>query len=128
VNIVKETNDFLLTKITPFSDIFTDAFLPGSDGLICRHDPSTAKVTQYIDGTSSGLQNISYYAKSKNGRIAREQLDEIINALDLQHYEISDGIFITVEVLTNPMFVQKYETGEYVYTCSLKIEFIRSRT
>lgn len=125
MNLISETNTFLRSKTTPYANIYQDFFQPDSDGIMCRHDPSTAKETKYLDGSSVGVQNISYYARSRDGQKAREQLDTFLSVLDLQEYEITTGLFITVEAVTNTAFVSKMDSGEFVYTCSLKIEYER---
>lgn len=126
MNIISELNKYLNEKLTPYAPIIQDVFTPDTEGIVCRHDPSTAKETKYLDGTSVGLQNASYYARSKDQKKAREQLDAFIAALDLCDIEISNGIFVKCEVVTAVSFVSKLENGAAVYTCAFRVEYERS--
>ena len=43
MNIIKELNDYLRARITPYAAIVQDAFPPAVEAIIARHDPSTAR-------------------------------------------------------------------------------------
>lgn len=126
LNIISEVNAFLNTKITPYAAIYQNSFqYQGTEEIICRQDPSEAIETRYIDGSRSGILNFSYYTKSIDQKKAREQLDNIINALDLAGLtKITNGIFVKIEVVSLPYFVQRTEIGEYIFTANLKLNYI----
>ena len=126
MNIIKELNDYLKTKLTPYAAIVQDAFPTNVEAIIARHDPSTAKEEPYIDGSFVGEQMVSYYARSLDAKKAREQLDAIILALDMGEFSIAGGILVTCQVQANTMFISKSDTGAFVYMNTLKIEYERS--
>ena len=126
MDIIKELNDYLKARITPYAAIVQDAFPPAVEAIIARHDPSTARESSYIDGSFVGEQGVSYYARSIDAKKAREQLDAIITALDMGEFAIAGGIMITCQVVANTMFVSKSDTGAFVYMNTLKIEYERS--
>lgn len=126
LDIISEVNKYLLTKITVYAPIIQNVFLNiGSEELICRQDPSRAVETRYFDGRRSGSLNFSYYAKSKDQKKARQQLDAIVNALDFSGLTtISDGLLVKIEVVALPAYVSKTESGEHIFTASMKLEYI----
>ena len=126
MNIIKELNDYLKTKLTPYAAIVQDAFPTNVEAIIARHDPSTARESNYIDGSCVGEQMVSYYARSIDAKKAREQLDAIILALDMGEFSIAGGILVTCQVQANTMFVSKSDAGVFVYMNTLKIEYERS--
>lgn len=126
INIISEINKYLTSKITPYSTIYQNAFtLQGTEEIICRQEPSEAVETRYLDGKRSGIVNFSYYAKSKDQKKAREQLDIIVNTLDLAGItEITGGLFISIEAVTLPAYVSKTDTGEHIFSISFKMNYI----
>jgi len=125
MNILNDVNAFLLTKITPYSVIYLDAF-PGDAGeeIMARNDPSQAVETRYFDGSRTGVFQFSYYAKSKTQETARLQLESIIAALDFKELTtITGGKAVRLEAATTPAFVEKTEAGEVIFVTSLRLEY-----
>jgi len=128
LNIISEVNVYLAKRTTLYAPIIQNVFKnTGSEEIICRTDPSTAVESRYLDGARRGGLNFSYYCKSKLQVTAREQLEKIITALDLERVEITEGLTISVSVVTIPVFFQLTDTGEYIFQSSFKLEYLNNR-
>lgn len=125
VNIISEVNSFLAKRVTLYANIIQNVFLnQGTEEIICRQEPSSIE-TRYLDGRRLGVINFAYYTKSIDQKKAREQLDTIINGLDFQEMtQITDGLFVKVEVVTLPHYVSKTENGEHIFTANFKLEYL----
>jgi hypothetical protein len=127
VNIISEVNTFLLKRLTPYASIIQNVFLnQGTEEIICRQEPSSVE-TRYLDGKRMGIINFAYYTKSIDQKKAREQLDSSINALDFQEMtEITDGLFVKVEVVSLPHYISKTDNGEHIFTSSFRLEYLNN--
>jgi len=106
-----------------YAQIGLEAFGLLSESIVIRSDPSEATVTEFIDGSSTGRQSISFYARSKAPTNAIEALVKIKNALDKTELSLTDVLCIRVTPRTLPAIVEKNDTGEFVYTMVVDIEF-----
>lgn len=106
-----------------YAPIGLEAFGLLSESIVIRSDPSEATVTEFIDGSSTGRQSISFYARSKAPTNAIEALVKIKNALDKTELSLTDVLCIRVTPRTLPAIVEKNDTGEFVYTMVVDIEF-----
>jgi len=127
VNIISEINEYLKKQADLFSPISHDMFLTDGDELMCRNDPAGFKETSYFDGSSIGKARFSYYAKSRDAKKAQDELNKIMQLLNLPETEISGGLFIKCEPQTQIAFVTKYQSGEFVYICTISLEFERRK-
>lgn len=126
MTILQEINAYLLTKITPYSEIQLDAFTGASDEVMVRNDPSQAVERRYMDGSRSGQFQFSYYAKSMVQETARQQLDAIVDALNLPSFtDISGTLSAQITVVTSPAFVSKSENLESIYTAGFRLDYIK---
>ena len=126
MNIISDVNEYLKKRAEFFSPISHDMFLMDGDELMCRNDPTGFKETSYYDGSSIGKARFSYYAKSRDAKKAADELNKILALLNLPETEISGGLFIKCEPQTQVTFVTKYQSGEFVYVCTISLEFERS--
>lgn len=106
-----------------YAPIGLEAFGLLAESIVIRSDPSEATVTEFIDGSSTGRQSISFYARSKTPTNAIEALVKIKNALDKTELSLTDVLCIRVTPRTLPAIVEKNDTGEFVYTMVVDIEF-----
>lgn len=121
INDVKKYLDGLGLGL--YAQIGLEAFGLLSESIVIRSDPSEATVTEFIDGSSTGRQSISFYARSKAPTNAIEALVKIKNALDKTELSLTDVLCIRVTPRTLPAIVEKNDTGEFVYTMVVDIEF-----
>lgn len=124
--LINEVNQYLKSRESFYAPINYEVFLGEGDELMCRNDPAAFKETSYFDGSSIGKARFSYYAKSKDAKKAQGELNKILMLLTLPETEISGGLYIKCEPETQVTFVSKYQTGEFVYTCTISLEFERS--
>ena len=125
--ILDQVNAYLLTKITPYASIYNEVF-PSvtAKEIMSRTDPGEYNETRYMDRSRIGQFNFSYYCKSDDMEEARQQLSEILDALDLPILtQISDITQVKIEPVTSPAWIQKTEKNEFVYTASLRLEYFK---
>lgn len=126
VNVAKSINAFLAEKIALENIVNDEFFDDSSEGVISRHEPSTAKEKSFVDGSSEGVVNISYYARYKNAETARKTLTDILNAVDnVEIEDTQDRITITTEAETLPQFISTDEKGFSLYCANIRAEYIR---
>ncbi len=124
MNIINDVKNYLDgLDLDLYAPIGLEAFGLLSESIVIRSDPSEATVTEFIDGSSTGRQSISFYARSKAPTNAIEALVKIKNALDKTELSLTDVLCIRVTPRTLPAIVEKNDTGEFVYTMVVDIEF-----
>lgn len=124
MNIINDVKNYLdVLDLNLYAPIGLEAFGLLSESIVIRSDPSEATVTEFIDGSSTGRQSISFYARSKAPTNAIEALVKIKNALDKTELSLTDVLCIRVTPRTLPAIVEKNDTGEFVYTMVVDIEF-----
>lgn len=124
MNIINDVKNYLDgLDLDLYAPIGLEAFGLLSESIVIRSDPSEATVTEFIDGSSIGRQSISFYARSKAPTNAIEALVKIKNALDKTELSLTDVLCIRVTPRTLPAIVEKNDTGEFVYTMVVDIEF-----
>jgi predicted lipid carrier protein YhbT len=124
VNIINDVKNYLDgLDLDLYAPIGLEAFGLLAESIVIRSDPSEATVTEFIDGSSTGRQSISFYARSKAPTNAIEALVKIKNALDKTELSLTDVLCIRVTPRTLPAIVEKNDTGEFVYTMVVDIEF-----
>jgi len=124
VNIINDVKNYLDDlDLGLYAPIGLEAFGLLAESIVIRSDPSEATVTEFIDGSSTGRQSISFYARSKAPTNAIEALVKIKNALDKTELSLTDVLCIRVTPRTLPAIVEKNDTGEFVYTMVVDIEF-----
>ena len=124
MNIINDVKNYLDgLDLDLYAPIGLEAFGLLSESIVIRSDPSEATVTEFIDGSSTGRQSISFYARSKAPTNAIEALVKIKNALDKTELSLTDVLCIRVTPRTLPAIVEKNDTGEFVYSMVVDIEF-----
>lgn len=125
-DILQTLNNYILDNVLTGSGIDTiylDQFpAPEGDFLISRHDPSTAKTKEFIDGSSTGTLQIAYYMRSADPVICRTVLNEIIKQIDGKTLKTADAVF-QVASQTLPSFVAVDEKENSIYTAEISAEY-----
>ena len=109
------------------SVIHEDFFQNDSDyEVICRHDPSPLIQKRFLTGAYRAVFNFSYFCKSANVIQARQTLEAIMEALDIQNFQ---GLFgLTegrLEVVTRPVPVSESDAGVKIYTSSFRLVYFQ---
>jgi len=125
-NIVADLRTEILKRVTLYGVMTLDNFGTTVESLMIRGDPSTVRETAYIDGSCVGSQQAGIYAQSKSNQTAIKALDDIGNAIEFADVPLNELTTVTVHLLTAPTLVSKTDTGVYVYTMTLKIDYERS--
>ena len=123
MNLVSDIRTWLITKLPAYSTMVIDNFGAGVEGTMIRGDPSTARVTEYVDGSSTGSQQVTFYARSKNPATAKTALDDIYAQMNQPEITLTGVLCIRVNPVTVPAFVSKEDSGESIYSMTVNVEF-----
>lgn len=124
MNIVSDVRTYVTAQLTGlYASMSMDNFGTAPEALMIRGDPSQATVTEYIDGSTTGRQVVSFYARSKNPATALGALDAIRDKLNQPEITLTGVLCIRVMPVALPAIVGKEETGESVYVMTVDIEF-----
>lgn len=127
MNIAEILNHYILTEVLEEVDIIYNDVFPKDDGncIISRHDPSTARETEFIDGSVIGSQQISYYVRSEDAAYCRNILNSIIDRIENVSCKAEDGTEIRFAGVTLPTFVSVDDKNQTVYTATIKADYER---
>lgn len=94
--------------------------------VVCRHDVAPVIQKRFMDGSYKAAFNFSYYCRSLNVIQARQTLEAITEALNIQNFT---GLFgLTegrLEAITRPTPVSEDESGVKVYTSSFQLVYLQ---
>lgn len=126
IHITKVLNDYILQNIlndSGIEEIFNDVFpIPEGECLISRHDPSNAKVKEYIDGSTTGVYQIAYYMRSKNPLVCRTVLNAILNGINGKSISNENSV-IDLDCQTLPNFISVDDKNQTIYTIEVNASF-----
>ena len=124
MNIVSDVRAYVAAQIPGlYATLGMDNFGAAVESIMVRGDPSTAVVTEYIDGSTTGVQSLSFYARSKTPATAVAALDSIRALLDQPEITLTAVLCIKVMPRALPALVSKEETGESVYVMTVDVSF-----
>lgn len=126
MNITADIKTWVKANVQLYGDITADNFGAVVESLMVRGDPSSAKETTYIDGSAAGVQNLSFYARSKTPATAINALDTISNAIDMREIAVTGALTITCKQVTSPAFVSKEDSGESIYVFTATVEYFKA--
>ena len=124
MNIVSDVKTYVTTNLTKlYATMTMDAFGVAPEALMVRGDPSSATVAEYIDGSTTGTQTLSFYARSKAPGTAIAALDAIRDLLDKPEISLTSVLCIRVTPRTLPALVSKESTGESIYSMTVDVDY-----
>ncbi len=88
---------------------------PDIEGVVLRHDPSQAKVRNYVDGTSLHLNSIGIYSRFSGKEESRVILKKISTALDNLQID-NDNATCAFDVATQISYAYTDDKGRAIYT------------
>lgn len=91
-------------------------------GTMIRGDPSSAVVTEFVDGSTTGQQQVTFYARD-TPETAKSNLQLIYNEINQPEIALTDVLCIRVFPVSLPAFVSKEKTGESNYSFTVNIDF-----
>lgn len=126
----------IMTELTAYVntlDLYTrlsiDAYKGDNEEILIRHEPSSAKVQSYMDGSRVGEFNFSLKTKSQDAEKAVSQLSTLITKLDIRSdLSLTDLIRIKIEPVTAVRFVTKTDNLEYIYSADFRLEYEETRS
>lgn len=125
-DVLGEINRYIEASATSIpKPIYKNAWgTTDTEQVMSRIDPSEFAPSRYMDGSRIGVLNVSFWAKSENQVTAANYLDLILTILDLDsNIEITGGLYIKCEGSAEPVYNSKDETGNFIFTCSVIVEF-----
>ena len=93
------------------------------EALMIRGDPSSARVVEYVDGSSTGSQQVTFYARSANPKTAKNALDAIYAKYNQPEIALTGVLCIRVNPVSLPAFVSKEDSGESIYSMTVNVDF-----
>lgn len=124
MNIVNDVRAYVAAQLPGLYAVpGIDTFGAAVEAIIVRGDPSSAVETEYIDGSTTGVQSLSFYARSKTPGTAVAALDSIRALLDQPEVTLTAVLCIKVMPRALPTLVSKEETGESVYVMTVDVSF-----
>lgn len=123
LNIIADLQNYIVNNLTLYGPLYYDAFGDVDEAMAIRGDPSSATVKEYIDGSCTGSQSISFLARSANYETALGGLDTIKARLHGRELQITDAAFIRTNMVALPVLVSKDESGLSTYSMAVSIEY-----
>lgn len=123
MNIASDIKTYLAAQITDLGTMYIDNYGTVESCTMVRSDPSSAVETEFIDGSTTGEQVLSFYARNKNPATAIGKLDAILGKLDQPEITLTGVLCIRVMPRTLPSLVSKDEAGVSIYSCTVGVEY-----
>jgi hypothetical protein len=125
-NILEEIIAYLQANVSLYSAVDIDNFnTDDTERLMIRQGTGQPKVTTYVDGSSCGRFNFSFFARSLDSGKANNMLWDIQDALDLTEFAITNALLVTIKPLSNPSLVSKTDNRESTYIISFEIDYYK---
>jgi len=109
-----------LTTLTPMT---IDNFGTVLESFMLRGDPSSATVTEFVDGSTTGSQQITFYARSKSPATCMSALDSIMKKFNQPQITLTEVFCASVNQVSIPSFVSKEDSGESIYSMTVSVDF-----
>jgi hypothetical protein len=124
MNIVSDVKAWIVAQLpTLYAAMTIDNFGSTVEALMIRGDPSSAVETEFIDGSTTGSQQVTFYARSKNPATAISALDSIYAKFNQPEITLTGVLCIRVQQVSLPAFVNKEEAGESIYSMTVNVDF-----
>lgn len=124
MNITSDVRAYVNTNLPSlYASVGLDSFGSTVEAIIARSDPSEAVVKEFIDGSTTGVQTISFYARSKAPATAIAALDAIRALLDQPEITLSGVLCIKVMPRVLPSLVSNEDTGASIYVLTVDVSF-----
>lgn len=126
IELMANINAFVNTQTGDVGRNINEDFFGGDspDEIMCRHDSSSLIDRRYLTGDYWAAFNFSYYAKSLNPISARQTIEAISAALEIDNFcdllGLQNG---RLEIIARPTPVSRDETGTVIYTSSYKLVY-----
>ena len=124
MDIVSDVKTWITTDLPDlYATMKIDSWGDDMEALQIRGDPSSAVVTEFIDGSMTGQQQVTFYARSAYPATALDALQSIYDELNQPEITLTDVLVMRVSPVSIPAFVSKETTGESIYSFTVNIDF-----
>ena len=123
MNIASDVKTYLEAQITGLGTMYIDTFGTVETATMIKSDPSSATDTVFVDGSTTGRQVLSFYARGKDQAAAYAKLDTIMGKLDGPKIALTGVLCIQVTPETLPSLVSKDDAGVSIYSCTVVVEY-----
>ena len=124
MDLVSDLRTWTMAQLTGlYATMTKDNWGSNVEALMIRGDPSSAVVTPFIDGSSTGSQQVTFYARSANPATAKNALDAIYAKYNQPEIALTGVLCIRVNPVSLPAFVSKEDSGESIYSMTVNVDF-----
>lgn len=122
-SLIVDLHNYVKTVAEPYAPMTLDFLGSGSEAIALRPEPGIATESRDMTGTRYGDFQFAIYCMSADPATATEQLYRYMKALDLTEFELSEGVTIKCEPVTNPHLITQYDTKIVVYAANFHVEY-----
>lgn len=124
MDLVNDICTFVKTQLPSlYATLTMDNMGKADEALMIRGDPSTAVVEEFIDGSTTGEQQVTFYARSMSNATAKDALYSIWGIFNQPKITLTDALCIRAKPVTMPAFVNEEESGAVNYSMTVSVEF-----
>lgn len=124
MNITSDVRTWITAQLTTlYATMTTDNFGAAPEALMIRGDPSTAREVEFVDGSTTGTQAITFYARSASPTTAKTALDAIYDKFNSPEIALNDALCIRAAPVSLPAFVSQEDSGESIYSMTVNVDF-----
>lgn len=125
MNIVSDIHTWIMAQLTTqlYATMTTDNLAASVESIMIRGDPSSARELEFVDGSSTGNQQVTFYARSANPATAKNALDLIYAKFNQPEIALTGVLCIRVNPVSLPAFVSKEDSGESIYSMTVNVDF-----
>jgi hypothetical protein len=124
MSIASDLITYIKAQQATITDIKEDTF--GADPvnqIKATSDPSIANKKEHIDGSTTGTQQITFYARNTDPAAAQAVLNLIGTTVDKKEIALTGLQVLRVQKVSTVSFVNKETTGESIYSTTVDVDF-----
>ena len=92
---------------------------------ICLRVMPSAPGEAYYNGTHIRVVQFQILTKSKNQATAAQAIESFCDFLYQKHFTVSGYRIITLSPISEPSYLERLTTGEYIFTSTYRAEIIK---
>jgi len=123
--ILTDINTYIKSK-TDITTIYEESFPSTTECVMSRGDPSSAKIKKYYNGTETGEQLVTFYARGMSQTILKGTLEKIFTVIKDAQINISGYDTMTAERVSTVTLTNYTETKVYTFAFTARVRWTRS--
>ena len=92
---------------------------------VCLRVMPSAPGEAYYDGTHIRVVQFQILTKSKNQATAAQAIESFYDFLYQKHFTVTGYRIITLSPISEPSYLERLTTGEYIFTSTYRAEIIK---